>query len=221
MRLKYLGHASFQIQSMDTVLLTDPYLGGAPSTDIAADKIEANVILVSHGHSDHVGEAATIAKRTGAAVVTTPEVGRAFFEGNGIALQPGNIGGSVTVSGWRVKFLPATHSCGVAGGTCCGFLITKEERKLYFAGDTGLMMDMSLLQREQVDVAMLPIGGTYTMDPEDALRAVDMIQPKRVVPMHYNTWPVIAQDGGAFCLRAKELCGVEGIALRPGEMLEF
>lgn len=215
--IRYLGHSCFQVRSKEYSILFDPFLTHNPLAAVQADDVTATAILVSHGHDDHVGDAVSIATRCGARVYATVETASLFPQG--IKMEVGQIGGSIRTDFGRVKFLPAFHGSGVAGGLACGFLLEIEGKKIYHAGDTGLSVEMSLLAEENIDVALLPIGDRFTMGPEDALRAVRMIAPKKVVPMHYNTMPPIEQDPEAFKQRVEEATDAEVVVLGIGETM--
>lgn len=220
MKIRFLGHACFLLDDGVCKALVDPYLTGNPLAAVPADQVEADMIFVTHGHEDHVGDAVDIARRTGARVCCPVELAEAVFGPAGIPTVAGNLGGWAGMPFGRVKLTPAIHGSGVAGGLACGFLFEMGGKKIYHAGDTALTMEMSLLAAEKVDVALLPIGDFYTMGPADALRAVELIRPALTVPMHYNTMPPIAQDGCAFAAAAAA-AGFPARALRPGETLEL
>jgi L-ascorbate metabolism protein UlaG (beta-lactamase superfamily) len=227
-KLTWHGHSCFLLETDDgTRVMFDPWLSGNPMADISADEVEQlDYLLVSHGHSDHFADCIPLAKRTGAMVISTFEL-VAFCQSQGVEKGHGmNIGGGFEFPFGRVKLTPALHTGSIAGDDegafttdCCGFLVTlKSGARLYHAGDTALIMDMQLL-RDQVDLALLPIGDNFTMGPDDAVRAVEMIAPERVVPMHYNTFDVIRQDPESF----REQVGgrAEVVVLQPGEALEL
>lgn len=216
-----MGHACFLLEDNKVKVLIDPFITGNPLAPKAAEEVEADYILVSHGHHDHVGDAVSIAQRTGAVVCTTVEVARELFSPAGIEAKAGNIGGKIPTSFGSVKLVPAQHGSGVSGGLACGFVVEMSGLKIYHAGDTGLFADLGLLKAEELDAALLPIGDFYTMGPEDAVRAVEMIRPKLVVPMHYNTFPAIKQDPLKFkqTVEAEDLCRV--VILEPGQSLEL
>ena len=220
MELKFLGHACFLLDDGACKVLTDPFLTGNPLAAAKADEVEADFICVTHGHGDHVGDSVEIAKRTGAAMCCTVDLGEAVFAPAGVKCMTGNLGGRMPTPFGAVKFFQALHGSGVPGVSSCGFIIEMGGKKIYHAGDTGLMTDMALLAEEEIDVALLPIGDLYTMDPKDALRAVRMIRPKMVIPMHYNTFPATAQDADAFAA-AVEAAGFRAKVLRPGESAEI
>jgi L-ascorbate metabolism protein UlaG (beta-lactamase superfamily) len=227
-KLTWHGHSCFTLETDEgTRVLFDPWLDDNPKADVKSDDVERlDYILVSHGHFDHFADCVKLAKRTGATVVSTFEL-VAFAQKEGAENGHGmNIGGGFQFPFGRVKLTPALHTGSVHGDDegafttdCSGFLVTLNGgTRLYHAGDTALIVDMQLL-RGQVDVALLPIGDNFTMGPEDAARAVELIEPKTVVPMHYNTFPVIEQDPEDFRRRVGDRARVE--ILEPGGSLEI
>lgn len=225
--LTWHGHSCFTLVTADgTRIMFDPWLNENPSADIkVADVEKLDYILVSHGHFDHFADCVELSKKTGATVVSTFEL-VSFAQSKGAAAGHGmNIGGGFRFPFGRVKLTPALHTGSIAGDDgahttdCSGFLLTLDDGlRLYHAGDTALISDMQLL-RGQVDVALLPIGDNFTMGPDDAARAVEMIAPKTVVPMHYNTFEVIQQDPEAFRALVGDRARVEVMA--PGGSLEI
>ena len=196
--LKYLGHACFMLRKGKNALIIDPFLTGNPAATETADQIDCQTILVSHGHDDHLGDAVSIAKRTGATIITTAEIARSCGE-KGATVHGMHLGGKRTFDFGFVRITPAFHGSGIPGGHACGFIVNFYGKTFYHTGDTALFGDMALLGRlESIDVALLPIGDNYTMGPSDAAEAAHMLQPKLVVPMHYNTWPVIEQSPEKF-----------------------
>jgi L-ascorbate metabolism protein UlaG (beta-lactamase superfamily) len=225
-KLTFHGHATCSLETDDgTRLVIDPFFGDNPATDLTVDDVEADYILVSHGHFDHFADCLPLARRTGATVIGTFEL-VTFCSEKGIEKGHGmNIGGGYDFPFGRVKLTPALHTGSVAGddsGThttnCVGFLIEFGGKRFYHSGDTALIMDFQLL-KGQVDVALLPIGDNFTMGPDDAARAVRMIEPRVVIPIHYNTWPVIAQDPEKF--RALVGDAAEVHVMMPGATYEF
>lgn len=224
-RVRWLGHACLLLESDGKRVLIDPFLTGNPAAAIKADDAVADFILVSHGHGDHVGDTISIAKRTGATVVTNYEISE-WLQKKGIKKVHGQQhGGGHNFPFGRVKLTLAFHGSalpnGSNGGNPCGFLITcNDGKKVYDAADTGLFGDMKLIGEEGLDLAILPIGDNYTMGPDDALRAVKMLQPKKVLPIHYNTFDLIAQDASAWAKRVKQETQAEPVVLKPGEWLD-
>ena len=176
-------------------------------------------LLDDGAHKVLTGDAAEIAKRTGAPVCCTVDLADAVFGPAGLSVMVGNIGGRIPTAFGSAKMVSAIHGSGVPGGLACGFVFDMGGKRIYHAGDTALTSDMAFLAEENIDVALLPIGDLFTMGPKDALRAVEMIKPKLVIPMHYNTFPPITQDADAFVEQVRKL-GVEARALKPGEELE-
>ncbi len=208
MKLEYYGHAAFLMDTGKERLLFDPFLSGNAGASIRPEDVRCDYILLSHAHSDHFGDAVDIAARTGAAVVAIPEV-LGLFE-RAPKAYPMNIGGTATLPFGKVTMTQALHSSGVAGGAACGFLIQfKDGPVVYYSGDTGFFGDMALIgQKAAIDYAILPIGDNYTMGPEDAAAAAKLLGASHAVPIHYNTWPVIAQDPQTFAA----LCEASGIS---------
>lgn len=224
-RVRWLGHASLLLQTDGKNVLIDPFLTGNPAAAIKAAEAPADYILVSHGHGDHVGDTIDIAKRTGATVVCNYEISE-WMKSKGVAKAHGQQhGGGFNHDFGRVKLTLAFHGSalpdGCNGGNPCGFLLyLKDGKKIYAAQDTGLFGDMKLIGEEGLDLAILPIGDNYTMGPDDALRAVKFLTPKKVLPIHYNTWPVIAQDANAWAERVRKETKTEPAVLRPGEWVD-
>lgn len=224
-RLKFLGHAAFHIEGRGLNALIDPYLSGNDLSHFSpSDFPDVNYVFVTHGHGDHLGDTAEIALKAGATVVATVEICN-YLSGIGISSHPLQIGGAFVFPFGRVKMTPAWHGSGihsdggmVYGGVAGGFLIEADGKRVYHAGDTGLTMEMNLLADESVDVALLPIGGNYTMDIDDAVRAVKMIRPKAVVPMHYDTFPVIKASPREFAEKVSGPVSVRVLGI--GESME-
>ncbi|MCS7061310.1 MAG: metal-dependent hydrolase [Anaerolineae bacterium] len=222
-RLTWYGHAAIGIETNGYRILVDPFLSGNPVAATDAKSISADFILVSHGHGDHVGDAVSIAKRTGATVISNYEIS-VWLEKQGVKTHPQHIGGGYRHPFGYLKLTLALHGSalpdGSYGGNPCGFLLsTKDGHNIYLACDTGLFGDMRLIGEEGVDVAVLPIGDNFTMGPDDALRAVKLIQPKHVIPIHYNTFGLIAQDANAWAARVQAETTTTPHVLKPGESL--
>lgn len=220
-KLTWLGHACWKIENTKSTLLIDPFLSGNPVAPITADQVKPDFILVSHGHGDHLGDTVNIAKRTGATVISNFEIA-SYCESQGCKAHPLHIGGSREFPFGRLKLTIAHHGSsfpdGRYAGNPAGFLITLGKTKIYDAGDTGLFYDMKLIGEEGIDLAMLPIGDNFTMGPDDALRAAQLIKPKVLIPMHYNTFDLIAQDPKSFSARMKKaLPRTKVVVLKPGE----
>jgi len=221
-KLTWHGHATLGLETGGYKLVVDPFFTGNPSTSVAADAVEADFILVSHGHGDHVGDGVDIAKRTGAMVISNFEIA-SWFEGKGAPKTHGqHLGGGFKHPFGYLKLTLALHGSalpdGSNGGNPCGFLLTTNDgKKIYLAQDTGLFGDMKLIGEEGLDLAVVPIGDNYTMGPDDALRAVKMLQPKVVIPIHYDTWDLLAQDANAWAKRVQKETGAKAVILKPGE----
>ena len=223
-RATWLGHSCFLIESAKAKVLIDPFLTGNPLAAVKADAVQADYILVSHGHGDHVGDAVAIAERTGATVIANFEIHK-WLATQGVKNgHPQHIGGGFNYPWGRVKLTIAHHGSalpdGSYGGNPCGFLLTIDDKTIYHACDTGLFYDMKLIGEEGIDLAILPIGDNFTMGPDDALRAVKLIQPRRVVPIHYNTFDLIKQDPQAWAARVEKETAAKVAVMKPGETIE-
>ena len=220
MQIRYLGHSAFEITDGKTVVLVDPFLTGNPKAAVTADELEATDILITHGHEDHVGDAVAISKRTGAPVTSMTEVARELGE-EGIEIHDPNLGGTVTYDWGTVKLVPAWHTSTTAKGTVntpSGLLITIWGVTVYHLGDTALFSDMALVgRRTPIDVALICIGGHYTMDRHDAAVAAGLIGAATVIPCHYNTFPPIETDVMAFKSDVEADTASEVVVLDPGE----
>ena len=227
MRFDYHGHATFSIHTDGGLrLLFDPYFDNNPKFDgKRGDVGKVDWILVSHGHFDHFEDAIPVAKAMGATLIGTVEL-VSFVKSQGHDKVHGmNIGGAFAFPFGRVKMTPALHGGMVEGDETgryttapTGFLMELDGRRVYYSGDTALTTDMQLL-RGKVDVAILPIGDNFTMGPDDAVVAVDFIRPKHVIPVHYNTWPLIAQDPQEFARKVGKTAQV--VVVEPGKSWEF
>ena len=224
-KVRWYSHASFLIETRKTKLLVDPFITGNPLAPVKAEDVDADYIFVSHGHGDHVGDSVPIAKRTGAMVISNFEI-QNWMAAQGVAnLHPLHIGGGFDFPWGRVKLTMAQHGSalpdGSYGGNPCGFLFSIEDKKIYHACDTGLFYDMKLIGEEGINLAILPIGDNFTMGPDDALRAVKLIEPRQVIPIHYDTFDVIKQDPHAWAIRVEKDTAAKVRVLKPGETLEL
>jgi L-ascorbate metabolism protein UlaG (beta-lactamase superfamily) len=223
--ITWYGHSALCMEISGYIILVDPYFTENPATTVKAQDVSADFILVTHGHFDHVGDAATIAKRTGATVISNFEISQ-WLEKQGVGKVHGqHIGGGHEHPFGYLKLTQALHGSGLPdgtnGGNPVGFLLTtKDGMKIYILGDTGLFSDMQLIGQEGIDLAFIPIGDNFTMGPDDAFKAVEMIKPKHVIPVHYNTWELIAQDADKWAERVSKL-GVQVHVLKPGESLSL
>jgi L-ascorbate metabolism protein UlaG (beta-lactamase superfamily) len=226
--LRFLGHSACEVIDGETRILIVPFLTGNPLAAAQPDELNPTAILVSHAHNDHMGDALAIAKRTGAQVVAIFEIAT-WFQQQGVEAHGMSIGGGHAFPWGWVKLTPAWHGSTLVDeqgqfhtlGTPAGFLLRLGGRMLYHAGDTGLFGDMALVGRARIDLALLPIGDNFTMGPDDALEAVKLLQPKTVVPIHYNTFPVIQQDPHAWAARVEAEAGARCVVVEPGGSLEF
>lgn len=223
--LTWLGHAALFLQIGETRLLVDPFLSGNPQAAIKVDAAQADYILVTHGHGDHVGDTVAIAKRTEATVISNAEIAT-WLSRQGVKTHGQHLGGGFTYSFGYLKMTYALHGSalpdGSYGGNPGGFLLTTpDEHRVYIAGDTGLFGDMQLIGADGLDLAVLPIGDNYTMGPADALQAVKFLKPKVVLPIHYNTFALIQQDAAAWAALVEKETASRVKLLKPGESLQF
>lgn len=222
MSIRYLAHSAFEISSGGTTLLVDPFVSGNPKATVSADDLSPDVILLTHGHGDHLGDTVSIAKRTGATVVAIVELANELSAALGDAatvLDP-NLGGTVTFDWGWARLVPAWHTAVSPSGTTHtpgGLVINIGGKTIYHLGDTALFSDLALPgQRDRLDYAIVPIGGHYTMDRHDAVRAAQLVGAPNVIPAHYDTFPPIETDVAAFAAEV-EATGRRAIVLQPGE----
>ena len=221
LKVTFHGHACFSLEAEGQRVVIDPFLTGNPAADIPVARLpKVDAVLLSHGHGDHLGDAIPIAKRDGATIVATAELAR-FCGQRGATVHAMHIGGAHVFPFGRVKLVPAFHGGGVEGDATgqfttnpCGVVVTMGGKAVYHCGDTGLTLEMQLLEG-RVDVMLVPIGDNYTMGIEDAVRAVELVRPGTVVPMHYNTWDVIKADPELFKRQVGERARV--VVLAPGQ----
>ncbi len=223
--ITYLGHSAVLFKSDAVRLVVDPFLEGNPQAAMSPASLEVDVICVTHGHGDHLGDTVQIANRTGALVIAPFELAT-YIEKKGCRVHPMHIGGKKKFGWGTVKLTPALHGSAVIEnngqivytGNPCGFLLNLDGKTIYHAGDTGLTYEMELIGRlNRIDVAMLPIGDNFTMGPGDAVEAIRMLNPRIVVPMHFSTWEIIEQDPAEFAAQISGNTRVE--ILKPGGQL--
>ncbi len=218
--VRFLGHACFTLSDGDTTVLIDPFLTGNPKAAIAADDVSATTILLTHGHGDHIGDTVSIAKRTGAPTVGIVEIANELGE-DGVDVRDPNLGGTVKFDWGWVKLVPAWHTSTTPKGTVntpAGLLINFKDTIVYHLGDTCLFSDLQLVgKRHPIDVALMCIGGHYTMDRVDAVDAAELVGAKTVIPCHYNTFPPIETDAEAFKSDVESATGSNVVVLEPGE----
>jgi L-ascorbate metabolism protein UlaG (beta-lactamase superfamily) len=224
-KLTWYGHATWMISTGEHNILLDPFFNESPTAPIKADDVDADFILVSHGHFDHVADVATIANKNDSTVIAIYEIAQWFGKNHSVKNTiEMNIGGTVQLPFGSVKMTPALHSSQLSDGSYAGcpagFVVTINEKKLYFACDTGLFSDMQLIGDMAIDVAILPIGDLFTMGPADSLLATNFVRPTQVLPTHYNTWPPIEQDAGQWAELIRSGSSAEPIVLQPGESHE-
>jgi len=218
MKITWIGHSALKLEGSKTVFI-DPFLTGNPVSSTTLDNVTAaDVIVVTHDHGDHIGDAFAICQKTGATLVSIFEIAQAAAE-KGITAEGMNVGGTINVNGVDVSLVPAIHTANL-GGTATGTVVEMDGKKVYHAGDTGLTMEMRLIgEMYTPDIAFLPIDGRFNMGPKLAAKAVELLNIPKVVPFHYDTFPLVQSSPQQF----KELVGnmSEVIILKPGEYLEL
>lgn len=229
MKLHYHGHSCFEIETNNYRILIDPFISGNDKAKVKPEDLKPDFILLTHGHGDHVGDTVSIAKQNDALVVAPHELS-VWLSWQGVRTHGMSTGGSFEFPFGRLKMTHALHGSGfelgekkeiVYMGPASGYLLTLEGKTIYHAGDTALFSDMKIINHgKAIDLALLPIGDNFTMGPDDAVIAAEWLNAKQVVPMHYNTFPVIEQDPHAFVKKLEEK-GIKGIALAIGESLEI
>jgi L-ascorbate metabolism protein UlaG (beta-lactamase superfamily) len=220
MDLRFLGHACFELSDGDHTVLIDPFLTGNPKGAATADEVNPTTILLTHGHADHIGDTVAIAKRTGAPVTAIVELAGEIGE-EGVDVKDPNLGGTATFDWGWAKLVPAWHTSTTPKGTVntpAGFLINFKDTIVYHLGDTSLFSDLKLVgRRHPIDLALMCIGGWYTMDRHDAVEAAALVAAKTVIPCHYDTFPPIVSDAQAFKSDVEAATTSVVTVLEPGQ----
>jgi L-ascorbate metabolism protein UlaG (beta-lactamase superfamily) len=220
MDIRFLGHAAFALEHDGTTVLVDPFLTGNPKAAASADEVAADAILLTHGHGDHFGDTIDIAKRTGAPVVAITEIAGEIGE-EGIETIDTNLGGTAEFDWGSVRLVPALHTSTTPKGTVsvpAGLVIEIGGKRIYHLGDTALFSDLALPKRRgHLDVALMCIGGHYTMDRWDAVVAAEFVGADQIIPCHYDTFPPVETDAAAFKSDVQNAGFAEVVILQPGE----
>lgn len=220
MDINFIGHATFTLSDGEHTVLIDPFISDNPQATISADDVEASAILITHGHFDHVADAVAIAQRTGAPIVAMKELADEFGAEDGVEAFDPNFGGTVSFDWGSVKLVPAWHTSTTPKGTVAipnGLVVDFKGTVVYHLGDTCLFSDLQLVgRRKPIDVALMPIGGHYTMDRHDAVDAADFVGAKTIIPCHYDTFPAIETDAGAFQADIEKTLDAICVVLEPG-----
>lgn len=223
MIVTFLGHSCVLVETGGKRVVFDPFVEGNPLCPVRIDDLSADVVVLTHAHGDHSANALDLARK-GATVVATVEIAQYLSARGAGSVHAMNLGGRADLGFASVRLTPAWHSSsfpdGTYGGMPAGAVLEAEGKRVYHAGDTALFGDMRLIGERGLDLALVPIGDNFTMGPDDALAALELLRPTKVVPIHYDTFPPIRQDALGFAARAQSL-GVEGLALRPGATLEL
>jgi L-ascorbate metabolism protein UlaG (beta-lactamase superfamily) len=222
MDIRFLGHSAVELIDGDARILVDPFLTGNPKAAVTAEELEPTHILLTHGHADHYGDTIEITKRTGAPVLALVEIANELSELGVATVHDPNLGGTVRFDWGWAKLVPAWHSSTTPNGTvspAAGLLIMVGDRLVYHLGDTALFSDLQLIAQRgnHVNVALMPIGGHYTMDRFDAVAACEWIGADEVIPIHYDTFPPIETDAQAFKSDVENATESKVVVLAPGE----
>lgn len=223
--ITWYGHATWLLEigaDRQHRVLLDPFFNDNPAAPVKASQVDADTVLISHGHFDHVADAAEIANRCGATLIANYEIANWFANQHGVQSTIGmNLGGELSTDFGQVKMTNALHSSqlpdGSYGGNPSGFLLNIDQQRIYFACDTALFSDMQQIGQEGLDLAVLPIGDLFTMGIQDSLAAIELLQPKQVLPTHYNTWPPIEQNADVWAQKVRARSNCQPFVLLPGQ----
>ena len=223
-KLTYFSHSAWKIETNGSIIIIDPFLSGNPNSPVTPDEVKADYIIITHAHGDHIGDAVPIAKANDATIITNFEIAN-WCSNKGVKAHPMHIGGSHDFPFGTVKLTQAFHGSsfpdGGYGGMPAGVLITVEGKTVYHTGDTGLFGDMKLIgEMNPLEVVLIPIGDNFTMGLDDAVKAIELLQPNLAIPMHYRTFDVINTDPKEFVRRVKAM-GIHAEVLDYGQTIEF
>lgn len=223
-KLTYYGHSAILLDDGKTKLIIDPFLGGNPLAPVRPEQVDVHYIVLTHGHGDHLGDAVPIAKRCNATIIAVNELAE-YVKNKGAQAHNMHIGGAYQFPFGKIKFTIAHHgSCAPDGtytGNPAGVVITMGGKTIYHTGDTGLFYDMKLIgEMDFIDIMLVPIGDNFTMGINDAVKAVELVNPKFAIPIHFNTFPVISCDPHLFLSKVQEK-GFKGKVVNFGETVEF
>ena len=225
MKLRYFSHSAFQVTTdSGTVILIDPFLDGNPTSPVKSDDVNADYIILTHAHGDHLGDTLKIAKENNATVIAVNELAD-YSTSKGLNAHNMHIGGGHNFDFGRVKFTIAHHGSlspdNQFGGEPAGVLITADDKTIYHAGDTGIFLDMKLIgEMNNIDYALLPIGDNFTMGVDDAVKAAEFLEADVSIPMHYNTFPIIESSPNEFKAKVEAL-GKKSIVLEYGQEIDL
>ncbi len=226
-KITWLGHSAFLLKAEKEVLI-DPFISGNPKAPCSPEDLDPDIIAVTHGHRDHLGDTIEIGKRTGCRIVSIHEVAN-YIKSKGVFAEGINKSGTINIEGITLTMTEALHSSSIDasgfrfdGGCPAGFVVGIGGHSIYHAGDTGVFGDMQLIgELYEPDIALLPIGDRFTMGIKEAVKAVELIRPKIVVPMHYNTFDVIRQDPEEFKRAVEAKVDTKVVIMKPGETIQF
>ena len=221
MDIRFLGHSCFELVAGETRILIDPFLSANPKAAADPSEVDPTRIFLTHGHADHWGDVVDIAKRTGAECVAIPELAQELQDAGVENVADPNLGGTVSFDGGWVRLVPAWHTSTTPGGTVntpAGLVVNLDGRTVYHLGDTALFSDLELVaRRDSIDVALMCIGGHYTMDRHDAVEAAELIRAGTIIPCHYGTFPPIDTDAEAFKAEVESRTASKVVVLEPGQ----